>query len=168
MKPLISDKLILDACCGGKHFWFDKNNPNALFMDIRQVSPGSISLQPNWSVSPDLIGDYRDMNFQDGSFRLVVWDIPHKLKYDSGIITMKYGYLGDTWKDDLLRGFNEIWRVLKTEGVLIFKYSDLDIPVSEMLSIFPHRPLFGTKTKKGVNNTFWFCFMKIKGAGGAK
>ena len=30
-----TDKLILDACCGGKHFWFDKNNPLTLFMDKR-------------------------------------------------------------------------------------------------------------------------------------
>lgn len=27
-------KEILDACCGGKMFYFDKNNPNVLFQDI--------------------------------------------------------------------------------------------------------------------------------------
>lgn len=26
---------ILDACCGSRMFWFDKNNPNVLFMDKR-------------------------------------------------------------------------------------------------------------------------------------
>ena len=130
-------------------------------MDIRQVEPGAISVQPNWSVQPDVIGDYRNMDFEDESFRLVVWDIPHKLKPDKGLITMKYGALGETWREDITKGFKEIWRVLKDEGVLVFKYADLDISVKEMLSLFDVQPLFGTVTKKGVNNTYWFCFMKV-------
>ena len=28
-------KPILDACCGGKMFYFDKNDPRVLFQDIR-------------------------------------------------------------------------------------------------------------------------------------
>ena len=28
-------KLILDACCGSRMFWFDKHNPLALFVDKR-------------------------------------------------------------------------------------------------------------------------------------
>ena len=156
----MNDEMILDACCGGRHFWFDKNHPNTVYMDIRQVEPGAISLQPNWSVQPDIIGDYRDMPFEDESFRLVVWDIPHKLKPDKGLITMKYGSLGSGWKEDISQGFNEIMRVLKDEGVLIFKYADLDVKVSDMLSLFTIQPLFGTVTKKGVNNTYFFTFMK--------
>lgn len=30
-------KPILDACCGGKMFYFDKNDPRVLFQDIREV-----------------------------------------------------------------------------------------------------------------------------------
>ena len=30
-----TDKLILDACCGPRMMWFDKQNPLAVFMDIR-------------------------------------------------------------------------------------------------------------------------------------
>lgn len=30
-----TDKLILDACCGPRMMWFDKQNPLAMFMDIR-------------------------------------------------------------------------------------------------------------------------------------
>lgn len=29
------EKKILDACCGSRMFWFDKKNPNVLFMDKR-------------------------------------------------------------------------------------------------------------------------------------
>lgn len=28
-------KIILDACCGSRMFWFDKHNPNTLFIDKR-------------------------------------------------------------------------------------------------------------------------------------
>jgi hypothetical protein len=156
-----TNKLILDACCGGKHFWFDKNNPYTLFMDKRKVLPGAIPQQPNWECNPDLIGDYRKTDFKDNQFKLIVWDIPHKLKHDKGLITMKYGSLGENWKEDTKKGFNELWRILDNNGVLVFKYADLDISVKEMLSLFPIQPLFGTKTKKGVNNTYWFCFMKV-------
>jgi len=31
------NKPILDACCGGKMFYFDKNDPRVLFQDIREV-----------------------------------------------------------------------------------------------------------------------------------
>ena len=30
-----TNKLILDACCGPRMMWFDKRNPQAVFMDIR-------------------------------------------------------------------------------------------------------------------------------------
>lgn len=156
-----TDKLILDACCGGKHFWFDKNNPLTLFMDKRKVEKGAIPQQPNWECNPDIISDYRNTDFKDNQFKLIVWDIPHKLKPDKGLITMKYGSLGETWREDTTQGFNELWRILDNHGILVFKYADLDISVKEMLSLFPIDPLFGTKTKKGVNNTYWFCFMKV-------
>ena len=31
----MEDKKILDACCGSRMFWFDKNNPDVLFIDKR-------------------------------------------------------------------------------------------------------------------------------------
>ncbi len=158
---MMEDKFILDACCGGRQIWFQKNQKNTIFMDIREEKKGVIKLQPNWSIKPDIVGDYRDMPFKDKSFKLIVWDIPHKIKKDSGIIEMKYGHLGDNWKEDTLKGFNEIMRVLDNYGVLEFKFADISIPIKEILSIFPQKPLFGSVTKKGVNNTYWFCFMKI-------
>lgn len=32
----MSDIKILDACCGSRLFWFDKNEPHTTFMDVRQ------------------------------------------------------------------------------------------------------------------------------------
>lgn len=88
------DKFILDACCGGRQIWFQKEQENTIFMDIRQEAKGTIKLQPNWSCEPNVIGDYRDMPFKDNSFKLIVWDIPHKIKQDRGIIEQKYGHQG--------------------------------------------------------------------------
>ena len=30
-------KRIIDVCCGSKMFWFDKNNPDVEFCDIRTL-----------------------------------------------------------------------------------------------------------------------------------
>lgn len=154
------EKVILDACCGGRHMWIQKESDMAVFMDIRSVDKGTIKLQPNWCVEPDVVGDYRDMPFDDETFSLIVWDIPHKIKPDKGIITMKYGNLGETWKEDLKKGFTEIMRVLKPHGVMDLKFNDLDISFKELLGLFPFLPQYGTPTKKGVNNTAYFIYVK--------
>ena len=161
----LNGKVLADLCCGARSIWWDKNHPDCIYMDIREEEPGTIELQPNWSVKPDVIGDYRDMFFDDETFHLIVWDTPHILEAKGGIMLMKYGKLGYGWKDDMRRGFNEIWRVLKPHGVLLFKYNDLSIPVPAMLECFPVQPLVGTRTKKSVSGngegTFWFAFIKL-------
>ena len=158
----LTEKHIIDICCGGKMFWYDKDNKNTIFCDIRECEKGHIEYCPNWECKPDVICDYRDLPFPDESFKLVVWDIPHIIKDSGGIINKKYGNLGENWKEDTKKAFSEVWRILDKNGVMIFKYSDLSIKTSEMLNLFHTQPLFGTKTKKAVNSTYWFCFMKIE------
>jgi hypothetical protein len=161
----LNGKTLADLCCGHRSIWFDKQHPDCIYMDIREEEPGAIELQPNWSVKPDIIGDYRDMFFEDETFHLIVWDIPHILEAKGGIMLKKYGKLGYGWKDDCRRGFNEVMRVLKPHGVLLFKYNDLSISVPEMLNCFPVQPLVGTRTKKSVSGrgtgTYWFAFIKL-------
>lgn len=156
----ITEREVLDACVGGRHWWFDKKNENIIALDIREISKGTIEVQPNWCCEPDIIGSYANMPFDDNYFSLVLWDIPHKLKWDSGLITTKYGYLGKEWKETTAKGFLECWRVLKPGGTLVFKWCDLDIKVSSMLNLFPIRPIAGTITKKGVNSTYFIIFHK--------
>lgn len=71
----MSDIKILDACCGSRMFWFDKNESHTTFMDIRQETFEIHGKKVN--VKPDVIGDFRDMPFEDNTFNLVVFDPPH-------------------------------------------------------------------------------------------
>ena len=98
---------VLDACCGSKMFWFDKENEDVLYMDNRQMST-TLSDGRTLNVHPDVIGDFRDMQFEDESFYLVVFDPPHLLKAgDSSWLAMKYGKLGEEWQEDISKGFAE-------------------------------------------------------------
>ena len=38
---------ILDACCGSRMFWFDKNEKHTTFMDIRQET---FEIHAKWSM----------------------------------------------------------------------------------------------------------------------
>jgi len=158
-----SKKQILDVCCGGRMFWFDKRNPNTLFLDIRIMPPKKMTNGATLEVKPDKVMDFRKLELPDDSFSLVVFDPPHIKKRGGKNSWMadKYGELDKkTWKDDLANGFSECFRVLKTSGVLIFKWSEFDIPLREVLALTPVKPLFGHKSGK-QQKTHWVCFMKF-------
>lgn len=161
-KLMKNKKFILDACCGGKTIWFEKNHPNVLYVDIRKARRGVVKVRPNFCVEPDRLMDFRNLKLRNRSFKLVVFDPPHLS--DLGKRSewkKKYGNLNkDTWESDIRRGFNECWRVLKRHGILIFKWNEHEIPTSKILSLIPHRPLFGHKSGK-LSKTHWLCFMKI-------
>lgn len=159
----MTDKRILDATCGGRMFWYDKENSDTLFMDNRVVERGAFTngWNPNWCVKPDMVADYRSMPFPDNHFKIVVFDPPH---IHSGsmksVINKKYGLLNkNTWKQDIKAGFTECWRVLEKHGVLIFKWNEANIKVPELISILPHKPLFGDFTGK-TGKTIWMTFIK--------
>lgn len=81
---------ILDACCGSRMFWFDKNESHTTFMDIRQETFEIHDKKVN--VNPDVIGDFRDMPFEDNTFNLVVFDPPHlKWAGKNSIMKAQYG-----------------------------------------------------------------------------
>lgn len=168
---------ILDACCGGKMFYFDKNDSRVLFQDIREVETTLCDGRP-FEVKPDVVGDFRNMQYEDESFNLVVFDPPHLLRnvakskfadiYGSlnpkskpaGWQHIKYGALGQTdWQDTLAMGFKECFRVLRKGGFLIFKWNETDIPLSKILKLTDVKPILGHKSGKR-GNTHWILFMK--------
>lgn len=159
-----SQKIILDVCCGGRMFWFNKKHPNALYLDNRTMLPKKMSNGATLEVAPDMVMDFRKLDFPDYKFSLVVFDPPHIFKRGGKNSWMKdkYGELDkDTWREDLRKGFAECFRVLKPEGVLIFKWSECDIPLKEILKLTPGKPLFGHRSGKR-QKTHWICFMKLQ------
>ncbi|MEG0692429.1 MAG: methyltransferase [Oscillospiraceae bacterium] len=169
-------KPIFDACCGGKMFYFDKQDPRVLFMDIRQIKT-KLCDGRDFEVSPDIVGDFAEIPLEDNIFNMVVFDPPHLLRntgkskfadlYGSlnekarptGYQQIKYGALYSDWQDMLKQGFAECFRVLKPSGFLIFKWNETDIKVSEVLALTEEKPVFGHKSGK-QSKTHWICFMK--------
>jgi SAM-dependent methyltransferase len=112
-------------------------------------------------VSPDVVCDFTDLPFEDNTFNLVVFDPPHlKNGGDNAWLIKKYGRLDDNWPRMLHEGFSECMRVLKPDGVLIFKWSEVQIPAADVWKAIGQKPLFGHHSGKKMN-TFWACFMKL-------
>lgn len=152
-------KLILDACCGSRMFWFDKHNPNAMFVDVRNENH-KLCDGRTLDISPDIQADFRALPFTDESFYMVVFDPPHLKKLGkSSWMAKKYGVLSNDWQEDIKKGFQECMRVLKPHGTLIFKWNEDQIKVAELISVLGIMPLFGHTTRRN-STTVWMCFMK--------
>lgn len=161
---------VLDACCGPRKFWFNSHDPRALFLDNRNESyavsdSGSYDGTRQITVSPDIVADFRYLPFPDETFSLVVFDPPHLTANRVGKKSFMYANYGAldavTWREDLLRGFSECFRVMKTGGTLIFKWAETNISLREVLSCTPRKPLFGNKMPKSMG-THWIVFLKTE------
>lgn len=150
---------VLDPCCGGKMFYFDKNDPRVLFTDKRKESH-ILCDRRQLNIDPDLIMDFTNLKFPDGKFKMVVFDPPHMNSLGKkSWMALKYGVLPSDWRILIKNGFSECFRVLENDGFLIFKWSEVDIKVSDVLKLTNYKPIFGHRTM--INNrTIWICFMK--------
>lgn len=156
------EKKILDVTCGSRTIWFDKENPIAVYCDNR-----SEEYEAAWKgsdkkivINPDVVCDFTALPFDDSTFPLVVFDPPHlKTPKKTSWLYKKYGKLDDNWPQMLRNGFCECMRVLKPDGVLIFKWSEYEIPAQKVWEAIGQRPLFGHHSGK-KSKTFWACFMK--------
>lgn len=155
---------VLDMCCGPRMMWFDKDDERCLYVDNRRErhamprpKRGTVEYT---ETNPDAICDFTNLPFPDCVFQVVVFDPPHFERTGKiGYLAQKYGRLGSNWRDVLKAGFSEGFRVLRDGGVLIFKWTATENPVSEILKLTPYRPLFGHKSGKQAN-THWLAFLK--------
>lgn len=111
-------------------------------------------------MNPDVLIDFCNMPFPDEAFHLVVFDPPHMKKLGKNSwMAKKYGVLNYHWRDDIRDGLAECMRVLKPNGVLIFKWNEAQVKLNEIMPLLPQQPLFGhTSGKHG--RTIWMTFMK--------
>ena len=153
---------ILDVCCGGKMFYFDKHDPRVLFCDKRCIKT-QLCDGRQFEIDPDIECDFTKLPFGNEVFPVVIFDPPHLLGDTNGWQHIKYGGLGLGWQDMLSKGFAECFRVLKPSGTLIFKWNETDIKLSDILKLTDQKPVLGHKSGKR-SNTHWVLFVK----GGAK
>lgn len=156
----MSELTILDMCCGSRMFWFDKQDKRAVFSDIR-AEEHTLCDGRHLVISPDVIADFRALPFAENTFPVVVFDPPHLERVgDDARMGKKYGRLNkDSWRDDLRAGFAEAFRVLRPHGVLIFKWNETQIPVSQILALTDVKPIIGQRTGKN-DKTHWIIFVK--------
>ena len=158
---------VLDPCCGSRMMWFDPQHPDALFGDRRAEtltvtdnSRGNASGTRTIRIEPDTLLDFRALPYPDNAFKLVAFDPPHLVHAGPrSWLAAKYGRLSENWRDDLRAGFSECFRVLDSDGVLVFKWNETQVKVREVLALTPHQPLFGHTSGKRAG-THWLVFMK--------
>lgn len=140
-------------------FWFDKHNPDVEFCDNRELET-TLCDGRTLEIHPDTLADFTALPFDDETYYLVVFDPPHFVHAGSDSWTaQKYGTLPKEWEQTLHDGFQECMRVLKPNGVLIFKWNEYQIPVAKIIAAIGAQPLFGHKSGKR-QQTHWLCFMK--------
>lgn len=148
-------------------WWFDKADSRVLFGDIRSEtitvtdnSRGNKSGARTINIDPDVLFDFRALPFSDGAFKLVAFDPPHLVQAGPrSWLAAKYGKLSENWRDDLRQGFSECFRVLESDGVLVFKWNETQVRLREVLELTPHKPLFGNTSGRKAG-THWIVFMK--------
>ena len=153
---------VLDVCCGPRGMWFNKRDPRAMFTDRRRetIEMSYPSGEYTEVIDPDVVADFTELPFHDGSFHLVVMDPPHiEQASASGRIVKRYGHLFADWRGMLEKGFAECFRVLRPNGTFIFKWNECRIPVAEILALTPEAPLFGHQSGKTMQ-THWIAFLK--------
>jgi tRNA G10 N-methylase Trm11 len=154
-------KTVLDPASSMRSFYFDKTDERVVFGDIRENETHLLTNGQTIHIKPDVVMDFRDIPYPDESFNMVVFDPPHRIKLttESDFIK-KYGELHkDTWQEDLTKGFAECFRVLKTNGTLVFKWSEVSIKLNKVLELTDQKPILGHPSGKRMG-THWVLFIK--------
>lgn len=148
---------ILDLTAGNRAIWFNKNHPDALYIDIRP------------EVMPDLVADAKQLFpliTETDSFDLVVFDPPHLNFGSKSNMSKSYGH--HTTKDILnliQRAEQQAWLVSKPDGLMALKWNTHSISLERVLALMPHwEPLFGhgvSVSQRRNKATSWVMLKKI-------
>jgi SAM-dependent methyltransferase len=132
-------KPVLDPASSMRSFYFNKTDERVVFGDIREDETHLLTNGQTIKIKPDEVMDFRAIPYPDETFEMVVFDPPHMLRLsEKSWMRKKYGVLdSENWRDDITKGFAECFRVLKTNGTLIFKWNEVSIPLKEILVLTP-------------------------------
>jgi len=145
--------MILDATAGYRMMWANKNDSDTIYLDSRK------------EVKPNLVALWQFLPFQNDFFDLILFDPPHDKPGPRGIFRQKFGALNlDTFHIDFWQAWRELFRVLKPNHFLIFKWCETRRKLHTVISLCPYKPLFYNlfKGSKSSNETmtFWVVFRK--------
>ena len=128
---------ILDVSAGNRAIWFDKNHPDAVFVDIRP------------ETHPTIVADSRHLPPEVGvGYDLIVFDPPH-VNFSAGAEMSKtYGHLTTDEIRALIRETAaSVHRVSRRDALMAFKWNDHDQKLERVLALMRPfwEPLFGQK-----------------------
>jgi hypothetical protein len=130
--------------------WFDKNHPEATFVDVRE------------SVSPTVCCDSRELPSQIGSgFDLIVFDPPHVNFGANAEMSKTYGHhTTEQIRDIIRRTAQETHRVAAPRALMAFKWNDHDQKLERVLALMSEwwEPLFGNIVSQRTKHscmTYW-------------
>lgn len=161
--------MILDATCGLKQMWFQKDDQETIYLDMRygaiQYSEKQFKRRPDYRnriIKPTIQADNRYLPFKDGMFDMVLFDPPHMItNIESSEIQHTYSVLHPiTWAKDMSIAIKELFRILKPKGFFIFKWAENSAALKEALKLFPCEPLFGSNPQYPQHKTWWIVFRK--------
>jgi hypothetical protein len=144
---------ILDATAGSRAVWFDKNYPDAVYLDLTDRRfPGNE------------LGDCRHTRFSDGELDLVIFDPPHVNVGPNSHMAKSYGHFTTQEIRDLVReAFAEFHRILRPDGMVAFKWADHDTPLDRILAtVRGFDRLVGVPTAMRTKHSSqtWWCLMR--------
>jgi hypothetical protein len=154
-------RIILDPASSMRSFYFDKKDDRVVFGDIREKETHLLTNNQTIHIEPDEVMDFRAIPYPDETYQCVIFDPPHLLNLsEKSWMRKKYGVLDkETWQDDLTKGFAECFRVLKTNGTLIFKWNETSIALKDILKLTDQKPVLGHPSGKRMG-THWVLFIK--------
>lgn len=149
---------IIDFTAGNRAIWFDKQNPWTVWLDKRV------------ECSPTIVCDSKMTMFPKEYFDLCVFDPPHVNFGKNAKLTKNYGHHTTKEIKELISGVaKEAHRVVRTNGLMAFKWNDHDIKLEKAIGLLEPFwiPLFGQRTSvrtARASTTYWVQLVRNNGA----
>lgn len=126
---------VLDVSAGNRAIWFDKQYPDAVYVDIRP------------EMNPDIVADSRMLPAEIGDdFSLVVFDPPHKNNGPNFGMARSYGCFDhEHIRSTISNTAKEAHRITRDDALMAFKWNDHSIKLTKIVGLLsPYwEPLFG-------------------------
>jgi hypothetical protein len=144
---------ILDMSAGHRKVWFNRLNPDTVFVDHRL------------SMNPTVCCDTRHLPFKEGTFDLIVFDPPHMMHGKGTDMAKFYGaYEAEDIRSTVTDSVKEAFRCSTGNALMALKWSTHDVRLNTLLSwIEGWQPMFGhavSTLNHRKTSTYWVMFQK--------